>query len=458
MHAWPPDLRPLLAPRSIAVVGASAQQAKVGGMPIRLLRENGYAGAVYPVHRSAEEIQGLRAYPSLKAIGAPVDLAIVAVPAAECEAVMEQMARCGTRASVMFTSGFAEVSDEGAQIQQRLGDVARDAGITLLGPNCLGAMNLHERVFATFSPAVLAAVPAAGKTALVSQSGAFGGYAFAMAQRAGIGLGHWITTGNEAGVQVADAIAWLAAEPSCERIVGYLEGARDMDRLRAALLAARAAGKPVTIAKVGHTAAGARAARLHTGSDTGDATEYRRLFDACDVRVARTIDELFTARVRDEPVPPATGVPVAIFSISGGVGIMMADRAEELGMALPPLPEEAAARLKADIPFASTLNPIDVTGQVFSQPAVLVRALRDAATCGRYRHVAVFLAAAGQAPSVWPMLQACIAELRATPQAAPLVLSGILSEEQKAWLEANGCAVFGEPSRAVEAIARAALP
>ena len=454
MRAWPPDLSPLLAPRSIAVVGASAQRTKVGGMPIRLLRENGYAGAVYPVHRSADEIQGLRAYPSLEAIGAPVDLAIVAVPAAECEAVMEQMARCGTRASVMFTSGFAEASGAGAQMQQRLGDVARDAGIALLGPNCLGAMNLHEHVFATFSPVVLGGVPVAGTTALVSQSGAFGGYAFAMAQRAGIGLGHWITTGNEAGVQVADAIAWLAVEPSCERIVGYLEGARDLDRLRAALMAARAAGKPVTIAKVGHTAAGARAARLHTGSDTGDAAEYRRLFEACDVRVARTIDELFAERAPAEPVPPAPGVPVAIFSISGGVGIMMADRAEELGMVLPPLPDEAAARLKADIPFASTLNPIDVTGQVFAQPAVLVRALRDAATCGRYRHVAAFLAAAGQAPSVWPMLQACIAELRATAGAAPLVLSGILSEEQKAWLEANGCAVFGEPRRAVEAIAR----
>jgi acyl-CoA synthetase (NDP forming) len=449
----PPDLRPLLAPRSIAVVGASAQANKVGGMPIRLLRENGYAGAVYPVHRTADEIQGLRAYPSLEAIGTPVDLAVVAVPAAECEGVMEQVARCGARAAVMFTSGFAEVSEEGARQQQRLGDIARESGIALLGPNCLGAMNLHERMFATFSPVVLGGAPPAGPVALVSQSGAFGGYAFSLTRHAGVGIGHWITTGNEAGVQLADAIAWLAAEPACERILAYLEGARDLDRLRHALLAARTAGKPVTIVKVGHTAAGARAAKLHTGSDTGDAAEYQRLFDACGVRTARTIAELFSGPAQEGAPRIATGVPIAILSISGGVGIMMADRAEELGLALPPLPEEAAARLKAAIPFASTINPIDVTGQVFSQPAALVQALRDAALCGRYRHVVAFLAAAGNAPGVWPILQECVAELHATPGAAPLVFSGILSGEQRAWLEQNGCTVSAEPAHAIQTAA-----
>lgn len=454
MNASPPDLRPLLAPRSIAVVGASAQQNKVGGMPIRLLRENGYAGEVFPVHRTADDIQGLRAYPSLEDIGSPVDLAIVAVPVAECENVMQQMARCGTRAAVVFTSGFAEVSEEGAQLQRHMGNIAREAGIALLGPNCLGAMNLHERMFATFTPVVLGGAPAAGKVALVSQSGAFGGYAFSLARTAGVGIGHWITTGNEAGVQLADAIAWLAAEPSCERILAYLEGSRDIDRLRAALLAARAAGKPVTIAKVGHTMSGARAAKMHTGSDTGDAAQYQRLFDECGVRTAHTIGELFSGPANREPVPHAHGEPIAIFSISGGVGIMMADRAEELGLALPPLPDEAASRLKAAIPFASTVNPIDVTGQVFSQPAVLLQALRDSATCGRYHRIAVFLAAAGNVPGLWPMLQDCITQLRASPDAARLVLSGILSAEQQAWLELSGCAVFAEPAHAVEAVAR----
>ena len=135
---------------------------------------------------------------------------------------------------------------------------------------------------------------------------------------------------------------------------------------------------------------------------------------------------------------------------------MMADRAEELSLALPPLPDDAARRLKDAIPFASTINPIDVTGQVFSQPAALVRALRDAATCGIYGHLAVFLAAAGSAPGVWPLLQACIADLRAQPSAAHLVLCGILTADQKAWLESQGCAVHAEPADAIDAIAQSA--
>lgn len=454
MNASRPDLRPLLAPRSVAVIGASTEPNKVGGMPIRLLLQHGYPGAIYPVHRTASQIQGQRAYASLDEIGAPVDLALVAVPASACDEAMDQLVRTGARAAIVFSSGFAEVSPAGAGLQRRLGERAREAGIALLGPNCLGAMNFHERLFATFSPVVLGGAPAGGTVGLVSQSGAVGGYAYTLARRAGVGIGHWITTGNEAGVQVADAIDWLVREPLCRSIRVYLEGARDLDRLRQALLAARAAAKPVTVIKVGHTPAGARAARLHTGSDTGDAQVYRALFEACGARQVARIGELFGDAATPAASPtPVAGRPIALFSVSGGVGILMADRAEELGLDLPPLPEPAARRLKQAIPFAATGNPIDVTGQVFSQAAVLVQSLRDAATCGQYHALAVFLAAAAQAPGVWPLLQEGIAQLRAEPAAARLVLSGVLGAEQQAWLRTQGCEVFAEPAEAVEAAA-----
>lgn len=456
MSASGPDLRPLLAPRSIAVIGASTEAHKVGGMPIRLLLQHGYPGAIHPVHRTATQIQGLPAYSCLDDIGAPVDLALVALPAAACDSAMDQLVRTGARAAIVFSSGFAEASPAGAQLQRRLADRAREAGIALLGPNCLGAMNLHERLFATFSPVVLGGAHAGGPVALVSQSGAVGGYAYTLARRAGLGIGHWVTTGNEAGVQVADAIHWLVREPRCSSLLVYLEGARDLERLRDALLAAQAAAKPVTVLKVGHTPAGARAARLHTGSDTGEAQVYRALFEACGARQVSGIGELLGAAAPAGAAPAAagaTGQPIALFSISGGVGILMADRAEQLGLRLPPLPEPAAQRLKQAIPFASTLNPIDVTGQVFAQPAVLVQALCDAARCGEYRAIVVFLAAAAQAPGVWPLLQACIAELRADPTPVRLVLSGVLSAQQQAWLQAQGCPVFAEPADAVQAAA-----
>ncbi len=454
MSAAPAELRALLAPRSIAVIGASTEPNKVGGMPIRLLLQHGFRGAIHPVHRTAKSIQGLPAYPSLDAIGAPVDLALVAVPVPACEDALDQVVRTGARAAILFTSGFAEASADGARLQQRLSEKASEAGVALLGPNCLGAMNPRERLFATFSPVALNHPPEGGPVALVSQSGAFGGYAYSLARQAGVGIGHWITTGNEAGVQAADAIDWLAHEPGCGSMLVYLEGARDLDRLRQALLAARLAGKPVTVVKVGHTRAGTRAARLHTGSDTGDAEVYRRLFEACDARQVSSIGGLFASAAPAPATPPATpGKPVALFSVSGGVGIVMADRAEELGLSLPPLPEPAARRLKQAIPFASAGNPIDVTGQVFAQPAVLIQALEDAARCGYYRALAVFLAAAAQAPGVWPPLQACLGRLLDDPALPRLVISGILDTKQQAWLQARGCPVFTEPAQAVDAAA-----
>lgn len=423
-------------------------------MPLRLLRENGYAGAIYPVHRDATEIQGLRAYASLLAIDQPVDLAIVAVPAAGCEAAMDQMLASGTRAAVIFSSGFAETGAAGAAAQARMGARAREAGMLLLGPNCLGAMNMREKVFATFSPVALGGAEA-GALALVSQSGAFGGYAFSMARDAGLGLGYWITTGNEAGVQVADAIHWLAQDTATRVILVYIEGCRDEPRLVTALAAARSAGKPVVVVKVGHTPAGARAARLHTGSDTGDAARWDTLLLEHGVHRAATLGELFRLGhvLASGRRPQAPVSALAILSISGGVGIMMADRAEWHGLALPSFPERPAQRLKGAIPFASTANPIDVTGNVFAQPQVLVAALEDAARCGCYGSVVTFLAAAGKAPGVWPALQACVDILASDPTAAPLMFSGLMSYGQVAWLESRGCMVFAEPAHAIDAVA-----
>lgn len=459
------DLNSLLYPRSIAVVGASTQPDKVGGMPIRLLRELGYAGRLYPVNPSAAEVQGLRAYGSLSDIGEPVDLAIVAVPASASQDVMAQLAGNGTRAAVVFTSGFAEAGEAGVRMQDRLARGAQKAGVTLLGPNCLGAMNLRERMFATFSPIPLSGVPPVGEVGLVSQSGAFGAYAYALAREAGLGLSHWVTTGNEAGLQVADVIEWLANDPNTRVILAYIEGCRDGARLRQALDAARAAGKPVVITKVGTTAAGARSAQSHTASLTGEDAVYQAVFDAYGVHRAHTLEEFFRlgyvlSRGRRpalascaEGLTASAATPLAIVTVSGGVGIMMADRAEELGLPLPPMPDAAAEALRTAIPFASTANPIDVTGQVVAQPRVFMDAIAGVARSGAYGCVAAFLAGGANAPRLWPELKQTVGTLAEDPQAAPLLLSGIVDDDKRAWLEARGCLVFREPAHAVEAAA-----
>lgn len=460
-----PNLDFLLKPRSVAVIGASTQPEKVGGMPIRLLRELGYAGRIFPVHPTAGEIQGLPAYATLAAIGQPVDLAIVAVPAVATESVMAQLARNGTRAAIFFTSGFAEVGDEGLAMQVALAESARRHGVALLGPNCLGVMNLRERMFATFSPIPLTGVPPAGDVGLVSQSGAFGAYAFALAREAGLGLSHWVTTGNEAGLQVADVIEWMAQDKDTRVILAYMEGCRDGARLRQALAAARAAGKPVVITKVGTTEAGARSAQSHTASLAGEDAVYQAVFDEYGVHRAHTLEDFFRlgytlSRGRrparwDSPsgLMADAVAPVAIVTVSGGVGIMMADRAEELGMPMPPMPAAAAKALRMSIPFASTANPIDVTGQVVAQPAVLLDAMAGVATCGEYGSVVAFLAGGANAPRLWEELQRTIGALHEDKRAAPLLLSGVVDDDKRAWLEAHGCLVFREPAHAIEAVA-----
>ncbi|NSX06457.1 acetate--CoA ligase family protein [Cupriavidus gilardii] len=460
-----PDLSALLRPRSIAVIGASSQPEKVGGMPIRLLRELGYRGRVHPVNTAAAEIQGLPATPSMDALGEPVDLAIVAVPALASADVMAQLAANGTRAAVFFTSGFAEVGEAGTRMQQALADQARHHGITLLGPNCLGAMNLRERMFATFSPIPLSGLPPLGDVGLVSQSGAFGAYAFALAREAGLGLSHWVTTGNEAGLQVADVIEWLAHDDDTRVILTYMEGCRDGDRLRRALAAARAAGKPVVVAKVGVTEAGARSAQSHTASLAGEDAVYQAVFDEYGVHRAESLEAFFRlgyvlsrgrrpSRWHSGSGLAADAVaPVAIVTVSGGVGIMMADRAEQLGLPMPPMPAAPAEALRRAIPFASTANPIDVTGQIVAQPRVLLDALRDVAACGQYGSVVTFLAAGANAPALWPELQRTVAALHETADSAPLLLCGLVADDRRAWLEQHGCLVFREPAHAIEAVA-----
>ncbi|QBQ99315.1 acetate--CoA ligase family protein [Paraburkholderia pallida] len=456
------DLTPLLRPASIAVVGASNDAAKVGGMPLRLLREQGYTGRVYAVNARGGDVQGMRALPSLDALPEPVDLAIVAVPAAAAPHVVAQMVRTRTRAAVLFTAGFAETGEAGGAAQREIARMASAAGMALLGPNCLGLMNLRERVYATFSPVALAGAPPLGDVALVSQSGAFGAYAFALAREAQLGLSHWITTGNEAGVQVADAVEWLAHDPLTSVILVYLEGCADGAKLRRALAAARAAGKPVVVAKVGTTATGARAAQSHTASLAGEDAVYQAVFDEYGVHRADTLEGFFRLGNTLSKGRRPRSRQTAIVTVSGGVGIMMADRAEALGLALPPLPEACAARLRESVAFASTANPIDVTGQVVAQTGVLTDTLVDAMTCGAYGSVVAFVAGAAHVPSAWAAIEQAVeramahrkhGEHGAPSEAAQLVLCGLVDDTQRSWLEARGVLALREPVYAMDAVA-----
>jgi acetate---CoA ligase (ADP-forming) len=447
------SLKALLHPASVAIVGASQNPQKVGGMPVRLLTELGYRGKVYPINAGADEVQGLRAYPSLAALPATPDLALIVVPADAVEPALRQAVSKGVGAAIVLSSGFAEVGEAGAAAQQRLVEIARDGQLTLLGPNCLGVMNVRERLYATFTPAPLAGQPEPGSVAIVSQSGAFGAYAFSLARAGGLGLSHWITTGNEATTSVADMIDALVDDDATRVILAYIEGTRDGRRLQLVLGRARAAGKPVIVTKVGRTAAGARAAMSHTASLSGEDSVYQAVFDDTGSVRAATVEQMFRLGQAFAVGTPPRGPRLCVITISGGVGTLLADAASDAGLELPPLPEATAAELQRRIPFCSTTNPVDVTGQATAQYEVLDFAAVEAARSGAYDSLVLFLAAAGSAPGYVDKIERTVRLVREAAPELSLAFAGIVTPELKRRLQAHGCLVHEEPTHAVEALA-----
>jgi len=443
----------LFTPRSVAVVGASDTPMKIGAIPISYLLRQGFTGRILPINPARDTVQGLRAWPSLAAVGEPIDLAIIAVPAQHVAAALDDAIAAQVGNLVMFSAGYAEVDAEGAAEQARLAARARAHGIRLLGPNCLGFMNVAQHLYATFSPVVMGGAAPAGSLAVVSQSGAFGAYAYALARARGLGLSYWITTGNEADVQVADGIAWLARDASTRVILVYLEGCRDGARLRAALGAARDAGKAVVAVKVGRTAQGASAAASHTASLAGDDAVYDAVLRADGVWRAHSIDEFFNVGHLLALAPRPSNDTIGLLTVSGGVGALMADDASLAGLTISPMPAEAQAWIRAQVPFAAPGNPVDITGQVTAQPELIEQTARRMLTDGGYGSLLVFLAAGGLSDALWPRLEAMAEGLSRDYPDRAVVFCSLFSPERLARLQAAGVAAFADPSAAVRALA-----
>ncbi len=446
------SLDALFSPRSIAVVGASDARGRIGGVPVDLLVRMGWSGRILPINPKSTTVQGLPAYPSLRAVGEPIDLAVFAVPQSAIDAALDDAAAAGVRAAVVFTAGFAEVGGEGEAAQRRLTARAREAGIRVVGPNCLGVMNCRERMYATFSPAPGIGIARAGSIGLVSQSGAFGAYAYSLARDRGIGLSVWASTGNEADVQVADVIAWMARDPDTAVIMAYLEGVRDGDRMRRALADAHAARKPVVVVKVGRTPLGAQAAASHTASLAGDDAVYDALFRQYGVYRARDIEEFFNVAHGAAVAGLPRNDRIALFTISGGVGALMADEADSVGLDVAETAPAAQAEILSWVPFAAPRNPIDITGQVTQDPSLIERAARVALRDGDYGAWLGFMAAAGAGDALWPVFEALVTGLRRDRPDTVLALSTLFSAQRRDRLAELGCLSFAEPADAVRTI------
>ncbi len=449
----------LFAPRSIAVVGASDQASKIGGIPLDYLLRFGYGGKLYAVNPRASRVQGLPAHERLAAIGAPVDLAIVAVPQSQVAGVLEDAAAARVQSMVLFSSGYAETGAEGAAAQQALAQRARAAGMRLIGPNCLGFMRPGHQVYATFSPAPGAGLVRPGRIGLVSQSGAFGAYAYSLVRERGLGLSLWATTGNEADVQLADGLAWLARDPGTDVIMAYMEGCRDGPRLRAALALAQEHGKPVVLCKVGTSALGAAAAASHTASLAGNDAVHDAVFRRYGVLRAHSITDFFALAASASIARPPRGKSIGLFTVSGGVGAMMADDASAAGLDVAPLSDAAQRQLREWVPFAAPRNPVDITGQVTNDLTLLERSASLMLADRRFDSWLGFFAAGGLSDAFWPVLQGLVRKLRAEHPDTLLAISTLCPPERRDALQAMGCLVFADPGAAIRCIgALASLP
>jgi acyl-CoA synthetase (NDP forming) len=371
-------LSALFRPRSIAVVGASQDPAKIGGRPVQTLRALGYGGTIYPVNARGGEVQGLRAFRAMAELPQPADLALIAVPAASVAKAIAECGAAGTRTAVVFTSGFAETGASGEQLQATLKETARRAGVRMLGPNCLGAMSFPDRAFATFSIALQGGPVTPGPIGIVSQSGNIGAYLLLLARERGIGLSRWVATGNECDIDVADCLEWMAGDPETRVILCCLETCRNAGRLIGAFEAARRAGKPVIVLKAGASIVGQAAAHSHTGALAGSDAVFGAVFRQFGVLRAASIEELLDIGQAVADLP-ASGLPrgnrLGIYTLSGGFGVLAADAATTARLEIPELARETQQRILELVPFAGSRNPVDATAHVTGQPELFERTL-----------------------------------------------------------------------------------
>jgi acyl-CoA synthetase (NDP forming) len=445
-------LRVLLEPRSVAIIGASTDPTRIGGRVLSYLLKGGYGGRIVPVNPNRAEVQGVPAVPTLAEAG-PVELAVVALPAAEALDAVADCAAQGVRACIVFSSGFAEAGPEGAELERRMAEIARRSGMHILGPNCLGLFTPHAAFWGTFSNTLDRGFPAPGGLSIVSQSGAFGTHLSYLATRRGLGIRHWISTGNECDVQAAEALAFVAEDPGTRTILLYLEGVRDGAALIAALKAARAAGKPVIVVKVGRSAVGAAAAASHTAALAGGDAVYDAVFRDCGAWRAPSAEEAIDVAELCMAGRFPVGRRLGVVTISGGGGILIADCAAEAGLDLPEMPADAQAELRAALPFCTPRNPVDMTAQAFNRMDLFERNLDVIMSRGGYDAVIAFLTTVPGSAAIVPALKGALRSVRARHPDLPVILSMLVEPELERAYAAEGYTVIADANRAVRATA-----
>lgn len=440
------SLSPLLKPRSIAIIGASDNPKRIGGVPVELLIRAGFA-TVYPVNPKNERVQGLPAYTSIEEVPGDVDLAILAVSA---EMTLDQLERCHARgipAALVYAAGYAETNEpEGIARQAELVAFAERTGMRIAGPNCMGNANFTDGIFTTFGQSFQPGEPA-GSTALLTQSGNMCATVFRMARRAGVTFSHIVNTGNEAAVDFSDYLDFLADDPPTTSAVCYIEELRDGPKFLAAAAKFRAAGKLLAVYKVGVSEKGAAAAQSHTAALAGDTAAYDAAFAKAGVARAGELSQLADLAYLHTIGDRIAGARCAILSVSGAGGAILSDALSLAGGDVPTLPQAAQDGLTALIPGHSMVsNPVDLTGNLVNSSDFLYAAMKLAVEADAIDVVLLYL------PGYFLTQSFAQIERLAAETNKALIVIDTFAQADQARLAAAGIGYFDDFDRAARAV------
>jgi len=365
----PEYLDPIFKPRSLAVIGASTQVEKWGHRMVVRPLNTGYRGMIYPVNPHSREIAGIRSYPSIASLPSGIDLSVITLPAARVPEALEECLRHGIRGAVVISAGFAEANPEGEKLQQEVSRLAKTAGVPLVGPNCMGLWSSPVNLNLAFEEA-----PHPGSIAFISQSGTLGNYLMLLAKGKGYGFHSFISSGNQALLEVSDYLEYFGRDEGTRAIILYIEGLQDARRFgEVARKVVRK--KPVIVYKAGRFAVGARAALSHTASLAGNDAVFEALCK--QTGLIRCYDPLHTfdmaVALSSQPLP--RGNRVAILSGGGGYCVTMAEAAVSWGLEVPQLDPAASDKIKKLLyAFApQPWNPVDAAADV--RPMTYARVL-----------------------------------------------------------------------------------
>ncbi len=448
-------VRSLLEARSVVVLGVStSDEEKPGRKVLSYLIENGYQGTLYVVHPTAQEIDGIRAYPSIGAVPEEsIDLACLAIPAGSCAEALRECGSSGVRTAMVLTSGFAESGDDTGE--RELVRIARSNGVGLCGPNTVGIISPRLGLHACFSRGQEMRPASAGGIAIVAQSGALGGSLLSRLWARGLGLSRFISVGNQADLNVADYLSYLAEDNETSVVGVLLESAPDGDALAAALERLQTNGKPMVMLKVGRSEAGNAAALSHTGSLAGDARVYDAVLAETGARSVRTITGLLDAVQALALQPRARGRRVGIVSSSGGACGIAADLCDEHGLEIPALDESDIEQLEKLLPaFVEARNPVDTSAQTLTDTTLLSNAVQVLLDSSRVDVLILVITTVvdPHAVHVAEALTAVCAEKR-VPVVVAWTVAGELARGGRVVLERAHVPVYPDIDRAVSAAA-----